>query len=104
MQEMHICNHQSRRARCMATQSEITSTAVPSTAGGRADDVSTYHSSYHTVLHQSPCIMVTAALICLPHAQVLPDSFTQALEHAAQATKLAIDSGSRKCLVRRANA
>lgn len=32
--------------------------------------------------------------------QVLPDSFLEALEHAAQSTKAAIDSGANRCLVR----
>lgn len=31
--------------------------------------------------------------------QVLPDSFSQALEHAATATQAAIDDGADRCLV-----
>ena len=33
------------------------------------------------------------------HTQVLPDSFSQALEHAALATHSAISDGANRCLV-----
>ena len=95
------CHHMSRRARCMASQAEVASTTPPSTEESRADDV----SAIHPVLRPFTCISFSrTGVTCLAHAQVLPDSFTQALEHAAQATKLAVDSGSRKCLVRCAHA